>query len=82
MKDKIEYICCDIIKEKEKIREYMFIHKINQFSLVTCFSTTMWIHIHGGNNILKEFILYICEISEKLIIEPQIWKVYFIYLLL
>ena len=42
------------------------------FSLITIFSTTMWIHIHAGDDGLREFLERACGWTKKyLLIEPQ-----------
>jgi hypothetical protein len=42
------------------------------FSLTTIFSTTMWIHVHGGDDGLTKFLKRACEWTKKyLLIEPQ-----------
>jgi hypothetical protein len=42
------------------------------FSLTTIFSTTMWVHIHGGDDGLKKFIERACGWTKQfLLIEPQ-----------
>mmetsp|Transcript_23252 Transcript_23252/g.38314 ORF Transcript_23252/g.38314 Transcript_23252/m.38314 type:complete len:318 (+) Transcript_23252:77-1030(+) len=42
------------------------------FSLTTIFSTTMWVHIHAGDEGLTKFLERACEWTKKyLLIEPQ-----------
>lgn len=76
LKDKIEFKCCDVMNDNEIIISYLKTNNILQFSLITCFSTTMWIHFHGGDESLKLFLIKISELCKKLIIEPQLRKVF------
>lgn len=42
------------------------------FHLTTIFSTTMWIHLHGGDDGLREFIERACGWTKQfLLVEPQ-----------
>jgi hypothetical protein len=42
------------------------------FDLTTIFSTTMWIHVHGGDEVLKSFLERACGWTKTFIlIEPQ-----------
>jgi hypothetical protein len=42
------------------------------FHLTTIFSTTMWIHIHGGDDGLRSFLERACQWTAKyLLVEPQ-----------
>jgi hypothetical protein len=42
------------------------------FHLTTIFSTTMWIHVHGGDDGLREFLERACGWTRRyLLIEPQ-----------
>lgn len=47
-----------------------------RFDLVTCFSVTMWIHLHGGDDGLRRFLREICSLADNLVIEPQPWRCY------
>jgi len=49
---------------------------VPSFDLTTIFSTTMWIHIHGGDEGLTEFLKRACSFTEFLLIEPQPSKCY------
>ena len=42
-----------------------------RFNLVTIFSTTMWIHIHAGDDGLAIFLRRACDLTDMLLIEPQ-----------
>ena len=48
----------------------------NVFNLTCCFSVTMWIHLHHGDQGLLDFLKDICKRTQFLIIEPQPWKCY------
>lgn len=42
------------------------------FDVTTIFSTTMWIHVHGGDDGLKSFLQRACGSTRKfLVVEPQ-----------
>ena len=42
------------------------------FHLTTIFSTTMWIHVHGGDDGLREFLKRACGWTRRfLLLEPQ-----------
>ena len=42
-----------------------------RFDLTTVFSTTMWIHLHSGDEGLANFIERVCKHTTLLLIEPQ-----------
>ncbi|CAN0281199.1 unnamed protein product, partial [Phaeothamnion confervicola] len=44
--------------------------------LITCFSTTMWIHLNGGDDGLKRVLTAFVARAEALIVEPQPWRCY------
>ncbi len=46
------------------------------FDLTTCFSITMWIHLHHGDQGLMTFLHEIAKRTRYLLIEPQPWKCY------
>ena len=47
-----------------------------RFTLITCFSVTLWIHLHHGDDGLRDFLKYICKNTRHLLIEPQPYKCY------
>ncbi|KAL3673664.1 hypothetical protein V7S43_001362 [Phytophthora oleae] len=47
-----------------------------KFDLITCFSVTMWIHLNNGDDGLWKFLETVSDMTEHLIIEPQMWKCY------
>jgi hypothetical protein len=47
-----------------------------RFDLMSIFSTTMWLHIHAGDEGLKQFIKRCCDLSDMILIEPQPSKWY------
>lgn len=75
---KINFTAANIVTEtdKEILRKYIESHKKNFFDLTFCFSVTMWIHINNGDEGLINFLSFIQDISETIIIEPQPWKCY------
>lgn len=47
------------------------------FDVVTCFGTTMWIHIHYGDRGLVHFLKSLANLSGAyILLESQIWKCY------
>ena len=50
------------------------------FDLVCCFSTTMWIHLHGGDDGLAAFLHRAADLVAPcrgaLLVEPQPWRCY------
>ncbi|XP_072034413.1 pre-miRNA 5'-monophosphate methyltransferase-like [Amphiura filiformis] len=51
-------------------------HASHIFDLTTCFSITMWIHLHQGDSGLLTFLEQVSKRTRYLIIEPQPWKCY------
>lgn len=45
-------------------------------NLVTCFSTTMWVHLKCGDVCFQSFLKQTADFSNNIIIEPQPWKCY------
>lgn len=62
--------------DKEIIDKYLKLHEKNKFDITFCFSVTMWIHINNGDEGLINFLSFIRDLSETIIIEPQPWKCY------
>ncbi|GFT91723.1 pre-miRNA 5'-monophosphate methyltransferase [Nephila pilipes] len=77
-KDHIIYEQIDIMEDSSLIQLQSFLQKYNKtkFDLVTCFSTTMWIHLHHGDDGLNKFLNTISKLTRLLLIEPQEWKSY------
>jgi len=48
----------------------------NPLSLISLFSTTMWIHVHLGDADFLSFLKHLCTFSTFLLIEPQPRKCY------
>ncbi|EQC42096.1 hypothetical protein SDRG_00937 [Saprolegnia diclina VS20] len=46
------------------------------FDLISCFSITMWIHLHHGDAGLLNFLNLVSAKTTHLILEPQPWKCY------
>ena len=77
--DKISYATVDVTNinvRHEALKKYLNSIKQKQFSLVTCFSVSMWIHLHQGDDGLREWLRYVSSITDAIIIEPQPWKCY------
>ena len=51
-------------------------HSIQKFDVVTCFSVTMWLHLHHGDDGLRDFLSYASGVCDRLLIEPQPWSCY------
>lgn len=58
------------------ISNHLKLYSKQQFNVVCCFSITMWIHLNNGDDGLEQFLDYMAQLSEILIIEPQPWKCY------
>ena len=59
------------------INQYLTDYDTKQFSFVSCFSITMWIHMNHNDDGLLSFITKSCNnCSHTIIIEPQPWKCY------
>ena len=61
---------------KEILEGFLSNLESEQFTLITCFSVTLWIHLHHGDERLKDFLKYICKSTRHLLIEPQPYKCY------
>lgn len=74
----IDFMAANIMIEtdKELLKKYLQLHEKNFFNITFCFSVTMWIHINNGDEGLLDFIKFIGDLSETIIIEPQPWKCY------
>jgi len=47
-----------------------------RINLVTCFSTTMWVHVNHGDATFLAFLDHLKRLSQRLVIEPQPWRCY------
>jgi len=47
-----------------------------RYSVIFCFSVTLWIHINHGDEGLKEFLTMLANSCIYLILETQPWKCY------
>jgi len=46
------------------------------FHLTTIFSTTMWIHVHAGDDGLRDFLVRACSWTKRFILiepQPSVW---------
>jgi len=48
----------------------------SRFDLVTCWSTTMWVHVNHGDAVHATFIDRLARLAQRLVIEPQPWRCY------
>lgn len=74
----ITFETLDICAEsgKKTIKQYLSAFKRNCFDVVFCFSITMWIHINHGDDVLKQFLFYVSNQTDMLVVEPQPWRCY------
>uniref|UniRef100_A0A1B6CG44 RNA methyltransferase n=1 Tax=Clastoptera arizonana TaxID=38151 RepID=A0A1B6CG44_9HEMI len=61
---------------KNVINQYLSCFNRTSFDIVFCFSVTMWIHLNYGDEALKEFLLYVSNQTDMLVLEPQPWRCY------
>ena len=46
---------------------------------ITCMSVTKWVHLHGGDDVMRAFFLKVKEVlcpGGYFVLEPQPWKSY------
>eukprot|EP01041_Mallomonas_annulata_P000972 gene972-1890_t len=72
------FLTVDIMKDDEnQINEYLKQRDMEQFSFVSCFSITMWIHMNHNDDGLKFFLNEAVRYtSGSLLLEPQPWRCY------
>ena len=58
-------------KEKEDDSQPSILPTPTRWNLTSVFSTTMWIHIHHGDDGLMDFLQRVCRQTELLLVEPQ-----------
>lgn len=76
---KSKFRTCNLNDEREHLdQSETFLKSIGKprFDLTSIFSTTMWIHIHGGDDGLTDFLQRTCSLTNFLLIEPQPSKCY------
>ncbi len=74
MEVEAEFVTCNLIDDKDhSTKSKAFLDKFGKarFHLTSIFSTTMWIHIHGGDSGLIDFLQRAAEMTEYLLLEPQ-----------
>ena len=67
--------CTDSSKVASAVSKFLG-NEQSRFNLVTCFSTTMWVHVNHGDEALVAFLSHLADLSTRLIIEPQPWRCY------
>ncbi|CAL1261014.1 unnamed protein product [Larinioides sclopetarius] len=74
----VTYQQMDIMSNSSILQLELFLQKYNrtEFDLITCFSTTMWIHLNHGDTGLNSFLQVISKLGKFLLLEPQEWKSY------
>ena len=68
----VEFKCFDFMVEQEDE-----IDMKSKFSFVCCFSSTMWIHLHYGDEGLNKFLRKLSSMTHgAILLEPQNWDSY------
>ena len=66
---------CDAKDHDAKYSPVFASEQVNEtkekFDFTTVFSTTMWIHVHAGDDGLREFLKRTCKRTNMLLVEPQ-----------
>jgi len=76
--DCVTFECLDFLSEDcdETLKRYLAQLNKTRFDVVFCFSITMWIHLNHGDDGLEEFLRKVCELTEMIVVEPQLWRCY------
>lgn len=74
----IQYETTDVSNQSElaSVVNNFFGSNNGSFNLVTCFSTTMWVHLKCGDASFQAFLKQTASFSTNIILEPQRWKSY------
>lgn len=75
----VDFECLDFCCTHDRdniIENYLKRFDKEKFNVIFCFSITMWIHLNHGDEGLVKFLEDICERTELVVIEPQLWKNY------
>lgn len=75
----VRFECMDVVSEEFDVFKKAFLEDqgVVGFDVVSCFSTTMWVHLNFGDEGLRSFLAKIAKCSTSLlIVEPQKWKSY------
>lgn len=70
----VNFQVCNLIDESNHLSvSNNFLKRIGKerFDLISIFSTTMWIHIHSGDDGLGSFLRRVCSMTKFILIEPQ-----------
>ena len=69
---------CNLCEPAQQLSKYkaFLVEDVERFDLTTLFSTTMWIHVHAGDDGLREFLIRTCDKTDMLVVESQISKCY------
>jgi len=67
---------CDETMHLSRYRSFLDTSSRKRFDLTTLFSTTMWIHIHSGDEGLRNFLQRTCDNTDMILVEPQPSKCY------
>ncbi len=77
--ENVTFATVDILQQGGTSYLSQFLESLNtqQFSFISLFSVTMWLHLHIGDDRLSELLLYFAGLTAGgLLIEPQPWKCY------
>lgn len=72
----ISFIHLDIMKEKDKLQEYLAKNDCSHFHLCLCLAVTMWVHLNHGDSGLLQLLSSLASVSQHLLLEAQPWKCY------
>lgn len=70
--------CLDITNDSTacELEEYLKSVGRDTFDVSFCFSVSMWIHLHHGDDGFLKFIQTLSRLSRYVLLEPQPWKCY------
>jgi SAM-dependent methyltransferase len=73
----VYFLVADIMDEASSLDAFMRKGICSSFSFVSCFSTTMWVHLHHGDEGLRTLLTKLNSTTNGfLLIEPQNWTSY------
>lgn len=77
--ENLQFMCANLMDQNHRseiINIHLQRHAVDKFTLLACFSVTLWIHLNNGDEGLCEFLRYLSTICDHMLIEPQPWKCY------
>lgn len=75
----LEYVavdCTDDARVAAAAAAFLGPYHRARFDLVTCWSTTMWVHVNHGDAAHAAFTQRLALLATRLVIEPQPWRCY------